>query len=98
MNTIILGLHILAMISSIGLMTSALALGFMGKRRAAVVASVGIVVTFVGAILGAILLMLAPITIECVTLTVYVLSVSALYIFGFGAGAAQKARLIRAKA
>ena len=81
-----------------GLMTAALAFGLLGKQRAALVASIGMAVTLVGATLGAILLLFAPIAIECIALTAYVLGISALYIYGFGAGVAEKARLIRAKA
>lgn len=95
MYTILLVIHILGMIASVGLMSGALLLGVSGNRDAARIASAGMGATVVGGFAGMILLLLAPLTMKCVILTAYLFGVAALYRFGFAMGKADRARLIR---
>ena len=95
MHTILLVTHIISMVVSMVLMSTALVYGFRGRDTAAHVATVGMIATAFGAMTGAVLLLFAPILSECVILTAYLSAVSALYIFGFGSGFADQARLIR---
>ena len=95
MYTILLVVHVASMITSMALMSAALVWGFRGKDTAVRVATVGMIATAIGAVSGAVLLLFAPILSECIILTAYLSAVSALYIFGFGSGFADKARLIR---
>lgn len=95
MHTFILISHIVAMIASMGLMGGAVVMGLMGKRSAASVATMGMIITVIGVMGGAILLLGAPLSIQCATLTGYLLAATGLYVFGFGMGQADDARLIR---
>lgn len=98
MYTTLLVIHIIGMIASIGLMSGALLLGVAGKTSSARVASVGIGVTIVGTFAGIVLMLSAPLTMKCAILTAYLLSVVAIYKFGFASGNADKARFIRRSA
>jgi len=95
MYTTLLVAHIVAMISSMALMSGAIVWGLRGKDSAVHIASGGMIATAVGAVTGAILLFFAPILSECILLTAYLATVSSLYIFGFGNGYSEKARFIR---
>lgn len=95
MHTLLIIFHVIAMISSIALMSSAVVVGLFGKKQAATLASYGMIATALGAISGAALLLLAPLSFECVVLTAYIAGMTVLYIFGFAMGSADEARLIR---
>ncbi len=95
MHTLILITHITMMVSSMALMGSALLFGVVGKKSAARVATAGQVATVIGGIGGGLLLLGAPLSFECALLTAYLLAMTALYVYGFGMGNAQNARLIR---
>jgi hypothetical protein len=98
MHTILLVTHIVSMILSLALMAGAIGFGIFGKNSAAQIASTGMIATTIGALTGATLLFFAPILSECIILTAYLATVTGLYIFGFGAGIADKARFIRSSA
>lgn len=95
MHITLLVIHIVGMIASIGLISGALAFGFAGKRAAARIATVGMGATAIGGFAGIVLLLSAPLTMKCAILTAYLLSVIALYKFGFAMGNADRARFIR---
>ncbi len=95
MHTTLLVVHIVGMIASLCLMSSAVLLGLNGKALAVRLASVGMGITIVGGISGIALLFSAPLSLKCALLTAYLLAMTALYIFGFGSGRVAKARLIR---
>lgn len=95
MHTLLIIFHVIAMISSVALMSGAVVVGFLGKHQAATLASYGMIATALGALSGAALLLLAPLSFECVVLTAYVAGMTALYVFGFAMGSADEARLIR---
>ena len=95
MLTFVLVTHIITMIASMGLMGGAIVLGIFGKRSAATTATIGMVITLFGVMAGAILLLGAPLSIQCAILTAYLLAATGLYVFGFGMGHADDARLIR---
>ena len=92
MYTLLVILHVIAMVGSIILMSGALIVGLLGKRQAAAIASYGMFATAVGALSGAALLLMAPILLECVVLTAYIAGVTALYVFGFAMGSADEAQ------
>ena len=94
MHTILLVIHIISMVLSMALMTGAISLGLLGKDFAVRTASIGMVATALGGITGAVLLFFTPVLSECIVLTAYLSSVTALYIFGFGSGLVEKARLV----
>ena len=98
MYTILLAAHIASMVLSLGLMSGAIAWGLRGKNSAARIATLGMIATAVGAVSGSILLIFAPLLSECLILTAYLSVVTSLYIFGFGGGFAEDARLIRRSA
>lgn len=95
MYTSLVIIHVISMVVSLFLMSGAIGLGLFGKDVAAKVASVGMIATAFGAVTGSVLLFFAPALSECIILTSYLAAVTSLYIFGFGAGVADKARLIR---
>lgn len=95
MHIAIVVIHVVAMIISLGFMSSAVALGLFGKRIAATLANLGLLTTVVGGLSGAALLIDSPLSIECALLTAYLVSVTALHIFGFAMGDSDRARLIR---
>ncbi len=92
----IIVIHVVAMIASLVLMTLAVAMGLAGKRSAATLANIGIIATFVGGLSGIGLLFDSPLSLKCALLTAYLLAVTALHVFGFAMGDADRARLIRA--
>jgi len=98
MHTTFVIIHISAMIASMVLMVSAVGFGLSGKHIAARIATIGYVTTVGGIAIGGILLLGAPLSIQCALLTAYLLSVTVLYHFGFAFGDAENARLIRTKA
>lgn len=95
MHTILVLVHVSMMISSLALMSAATGLGFFGKRVAATLATIGELATVIGGLVGVVLLLGSPLSIECATLTAYLAGITALYVFGFGMGNADEARLIR---
>ena len=95
MHTTFVIIHVVAMVASLGLMSSAVALGLFGKRIAAMVANLGLLATVFGGLSGIILLVSAPLSMECVVLTAYLAGVTVLHVFGFAVGDADRARLIR---
>ena len=95
MHTLLVIIHASAMVVSFGLMSGALILGFLGKKIAAFAATLATIGTAIGGVSGVILLLGAPLSWQCATLTAYLIIMSALYIFGFGMGIADDARLIR---
>lgn len=95
MHTFVLITHIITMVASLALMGGALGLGLFGRRSAAATATVGMIVTLIGVLSGGILLLGAPLSIECAILTAYLLAATGLYVFGFGMGQADEARFIR---
>ena len=88
-------IHVASMISSLVLMGGALVLGFAGKKAAMHSASFGMYATLIGFISGVGLLLDAPLSLQCATLTAYLVGVSVLYYVGYGFGNADKARFIR---
>lgn len=95
MHAIILTIHIIMMVSSLALMGGALAFGLFGRKSAVIIATFGEVVTILGSLMGIILLLGAPLSIQCATLTAYIAGMTALYVFGFGMGDVENAKLIR---
>lgn len=95
MYTTFLTIHIVGMIVSVGLMSSALVLGVLGKMFAAKIATIGTHATIIGGFTGVGLLFSAPLTMRCAVLAVYLLAIFLLYKFGFAAGDASRAHLIR---
>lgn len=98
MHFILLTIHITAMISSLIIMPTAVALALRGIRASVKFATTGMMFTSVGFGSGVILLLDAPLLSECVILTSYLAAMIAVYAFGFAWGNAPKARLLRAKA
>ena len=97
MHAVIVVIHVVAMIASIGLMSLAVVAGLFGKKIAALLANLGLAVTVVGGLSGTVLLLGAPLSLQCAILTAYLSAVVALHIFGFAMGDADKARLIRTR-
>ena len=95
MHSVIVTIHVAAMILSMGLMTGAVAAGLFGKISAARIATVGFGVTIVGLASGGILLFDSILSLQCAMLTLYLVGVTALYRYGFAFGDATRARLIR---
>ncbi|MBH2007058.1 hypothetical protein I8H83_00450 [Candidatus Saccharibacteria bacterium] len=95
MYGIIVFVHVVAMVSSMALMSGAVGLGFLGKKIALRSATLGVYATVIGTISGIGLLLDNPLSLQCVFLTAYVAGVSVLYYFGFGFGVMSDARLIR---
>lgn len=92
---IILAVHILAMMLSLALMAGAVVFGLAGKRFAASLSSYGMIATAIGGLSGGLLLLSAPLPLQCVELSLYLVAMTALYVFGFAMGDADDARLIR---
>lgn len=88
-------LHVVAMMLSLLLMAAAVVMGLAGKALAATLSSAGMVATVVGGFCGGLLLLSAPLPLDCVILSVYLVAMTALYVFGFAMGDAENARLIR---
>ena len=97
MYTILLVTHIVMMIASMGLMSGAIVLGLFGKHSAVTTATVGEIATVMGGLTGTLLLLGAPLSIQCALLAAYLIAITALYVFGFGMGHADDARFVRAK-
>jgi hypothetical protein len=95
MHTLFVIIHVASMVTSLGFMATALLMGFFGKKAAATIATFGAVMTASGGISGVFLLLSAPLSMECALLTIYLITMSALYIFGFNMGYAENARFIR---
>lgn len=92
---IALTIHIVAMVLSLALMGGAVVLGLAGKRFAAMLSSYGMIMAAIGGLSGGVLLLAAPLPIQCVELSLYLVAMTALYVFGFAMGDADDARLIR---
>jgi hypothetical protein len=86
MHSTILIFHIVSMILSLGLMASATAALFFKTSTAAKLARFGMVTTLGGVTAGFILLVSSPLTIECLTLSAYLVTVTLAYRFAFGMG------------
>lgn len=95
MHTVFVVIHVVAMVTSLGLMSSAVAFGLFGKRVAASLANFGLLATVFGGLSGIVLLVDSPLSMECVILTAYLAGVTALHVFGFAMGDAERAPLIR---
>lgn len=95
MHTFIVLIHVSMMVGSLVLMSAALGLGIFGKKSAAIIATFGEIVTVLGALSGVVLLLGAPLSLQCALLTAYVVVMTTIYIFGFGMGNADEARFIR---
>ena len=95
MHTFIILLHVSMMIISLVLMSAALGMGVFGKKSAAVVATISEVATVIGALSGTVLLLGAPLSVQCALLTMYVIAMTSIYWFGFAMGNADEARFIR---
>lgn len=95
MHIFLVIIHVIAMMSSLALMSSAILMGLFGKRSAAAVATLAMYFTTAGGLSGAILLLAAPLTVQCALLTAYLVVTTAIYVFGFGTGYADTARFIR---
>ncbi|MDB5176483.1 MAG: hypothetical protein JWN75_151 [Candidatus Saccharibacteria bacterium] len=97
MHILLVIIHVTMMIASMALMISAVGLGLAGKNIAATIASIGFISTIVGFVSGGILLLGAPLSIQCAVLATYQLAATLLYHFGFAFGDAKNARLIRSQ-
>lgn len=95
MYSIIIITHVICMVASIALMSGALVLGMLRQASGVKAAQFGMAATSIGFITGLLLLIEAPLLLQCAKLTAYVAVVSVLYTFGFGFGDIKKARLIR---
>lgn len=98
MYSILLTIHITAMISSLIIMPAAVALALRGARMSVKLATTGMTFTGIGFASGVILLLSAPLLSECITLSAYLAAMIAVYAFGFAWGNEPKAKLLRAKA
>lgn len=90
-----LTLHILSMSSSTILMITAVIFGLFGLKAASHIATGGTVATVLGGTTGFMLLFDYPLSVTCALLSMYVLGVAGLYVYGFGAGKSDSSRLIR---
>lgn len=88
-------LHVSSMIASMALMSGAVGAGLLGKKSAVTVASLGVYSTVVGFMTGVGLLLDAPLSMQCATLTAYLVGVLVLYYVGYGFGDVSKARFVR---
>jgi hypothetical protein len=95
MHTVIILVHVIAMVSSLSLVGSAVGLGLLGKRIAGVLATLGLGATAVGGFSGILLLLDAPLSLQCALLTGYLAAVTLVYVYGFAMGDVDRARLIR---
>lgn len=95
MSTLLLTTHIVAMSASLFLMGGAVVQALRGRKSAIRLATSGMVATTIGAVTGAIMLLFAPLMLQCALLTVYLIATTLLYTYGFGSGFADNARLIR---
>ena len=91
-------IHIVTMIASMVLMSSALIAGLLGRQVAVRLATVGMVTTVIGFVTGLCLMLGSPLTFKCAALTAYVVGVSLLHYFGYGFGDIKKPRLVRVEA
>ncbi len=97
MHTFILVTHILSMSLSLLLMTGAIGMALVGMKSSVKTASIGIVATVSGFVTGGMLLLGSPLTMQCVTLTAYLLVMVGVYRFGFGMGHIENARLVQSR-
>lgn len=95
MHTSLLLIHIVAMIASLGLMSTAIATALFGKKVAVRIATIGLLTTVTGFVTGTVLLLQAPVLSRCAILTAYLVAVIAVYGYGFGWGNATKAIFLR---
>lgn len=95
MYEFIITLHVSSMIASMALMSGAIGAGLFGKKSAVTLASFGTYSTVLGFMTGVGLMLDAPLSMQCATLTAYLISVLVLYRVGFGFGDVTKARFIR---
>lgn len=95
MHTLLVATHVVAMISSVALMTIAVGLGLSGKKSSVRIATVGFVASLTGAAMGLMLLLDSVLSFECAMLTLYLAAVVTLYHYGFASGNVNKARIVR---
>lgn len=91
-------IHIVTMLLSMALMSSALIAGLLGREVAVRLATVGMAATVIGFVTGLLLMLDSPLTFKCAALTAYVAGVTLLHYFGYGFGDIKKARLVRVEA
>lgn len=91
-------IHVVTMILSMVLMSSAFVAGLLGRRTAVRLANVGMATTVIGFVTGLCLMLDSPLTFKCAVLTVYVVGVGLLHYFGYGFGDIKKTRLVRVEA
>jgi hypothetical protein len=95
MHTLILVTHIISMSGSLLLMAVAISLALFGVKASVKTATGGMMLTLSGFISGGLLLLSAPLSFQCVTLTAYLLAMGVVYRYGFGMGRIENARLVR---
>lgn len=95
MHTFLVVLHVSTMILSLLGMGAAIVLGLAGRTAAAQFASFSMALTLVGCGAGAVLLFDTPLSLRCALLTVYLFAMTAVFVFGFSKGSAERARFIR---
>lgn len=91
-------IHVVTMILSMALMSSALIAGLLGQQVAVRLANIGMTATVIGFVTGLCLMFDSPLTFKCAALTAYVAGVGFLHYFGYGFGDIKKARLVRIEA
>jgi len=95
MHMLLVIIHVVSMIASIGLMTGAVGVGLAGHAVAARLATNGFLTAIVGFASGGLLLIDSVLSLECGLLALYLIGVTVLYHVGFAFGDASRARLIR---
>ena len=96
MVTVLILIHVAAMVGSLVVMPAAVGMTFFKRRESVHVATVGMVLTTIGFITGLIMLFDNPLSIQCALLTGYLLAITGLYAWGFGWGSVPKAKLLKA--
>lgn len=97
MYTLLVAIHVCAMITSMLLMSGAIGLGIFGKQLAVKIASVGMGATIVGFASGLLLMIASPLTLKCAILTSYLVVVTAVYWYGYGFGRLSQAHFVRGR-
>lgn len=95
MYTLLITIHVLAMISSLTLMVGAVVWGLRGRDSAVRLADVGMACTVIGTVTGVALLLFTPLLLQCVILSVYLFGTTIIYAYGFGNGSVANARFVR---
>lgn len=90
-------LHVISMTASIVFVSGAFIFGFLGKKSATLLSSIGTVTALIGGFSGFLLLATQPLSFKCLLLSLYLVVEIGIFVYGFGAGNSTRARLIRAK-